>query len=77
MYETIKIIILAIYCISAAAALVCMAISVITSDIQFRKDRKKLKEDREKSLEIMEQSNKAFQESLKEMTNNRKFKIEK
>lgn len=79
MLEIIKIIILAIYCIVAAAAMICMIVSTIASDIQFRKDRKKLKEDREKALKIMLKSNEEFQEHLKQicLEKQEKYRIEK
>lgn len=83
--DVIKLIILAIYTTLASVVLIGMLISAILSDIQFKKDRKKLLEEKELIKKKIEE-NQLAQYDLKaqlaqyiEVYNStkRKFKIEK
>lgn len=83
--DVIKLIILAIYTTLASVVLIGMLISAIASDIQFKKDRKKLLEEKElikKKLEENQMAQYTLQDQLAQYievhkSTKRKFKIEK
>lgn len=83
--DVIKLIILAIYTTLASVVLIGMLISAILSDIQFKKDRKKLLEEKElikKKLEENQLAQYTLQDQLAQYievhkSTKRKFKIEK
>ena len=74
--DVIKLIILAIYTTLASVVLIGMLISALASDIQFRKDRKKLLEEKELIKKKLEENQIAQYIEVHKSTK-RKFKIEK